>query len=318
MPGGWEEARGSVEVAGHRLACAVTRPRAEGRFPAVLFLPPLGARAWTRPLDPARDGVAALLAGLAGADLVTLRADPCGAGDSGGPAYAEASLEADLEGHRACLEAISALPFVDPQFVFVLGVSLGGALAPLVAADTGARGVVVVGAQSRRWSACLASTARRQLQLAGLAGDALDRESDRAARLYDLLLRAGASPDDLARDHPDLATCRAAEDLSGEHLHGRALHYFRALDRVEPEVAWRRVRAPVLAVRGEHDFIVEEDDPARIAAFCGERGAAMVLPGVDHDLRRQPDRATALARRGRGPVDASAAAALIAWLLARA
>ena len=317
MPRGWYEARGSIEVGAHKLACAVTRPREEGRFPAVLLLPPLGAQPRTGPLDPTRDGLAALLASFADAGFVTLRADPCGAGESGGPPYAEASFEADLEGHRACLEAVAELPFVNPQHVFVLGVSLGGALAPLVAAEAEVRGVIVFGAPSRRWSACLADTARRQLALSGLEGEALDREADRAAQLYDLVLRAGASPEAIAREHPDLAACRAAADLSSTHLHGRALHYFRALDRVDPEAAWRAVSAPVLAVHGEHDFIVADDDHTRIAAFCGERGTALELPAVDHHLRRRPDRRTAFAERGGGEIDTSASAAMIAWCLAR-
>ncbi|MFT3771275.1 MAG: alpha/beta hydrolase [Minicystis sp.] len=321
MSGGWDEARGRIEVGDHALACAVTRPRRGGLHPAVLLLPPLGPRARTGPLAaaPPHDGIAALLRDLADAGFVTLRADPCGAGESGGPAYAEASLEADLEGHRAALEAIASLPFVEPARVFVLGLSLGGVLAPLVVAGAEVRGIAVYGTPSRRWSECLADTARRQLTLAGLADDARDREAARAARLYDLVLRAGTSPATIARDHPDLAACRAAADLGPHHLHGRALHYFRALDCVDPEAAWGRVTAPVLALRGEHDFILADDDPARIAAFVtasGGRARALTLPGLDHDLLRQPDLAASFAQRGRGAPDPSAARALIAWMRA--
>jgi hypothetical protein len=321
MSGGWDEERGVIEVGAFALACAVTRPRVDGAHAAVLLLPPLGPRARTGPLAqaPPNDGVAALLRSFADAGLVTLRTDPWGVGDSRGPSYAEASLEVDLDGHRTALEALASLPFVDPARVFVLGLSLGGVLAPLVAAGADVRGLLVYGTPSRRWSACLAETARRQLSLAGLAGDALDREAEQAVRLYDLVLRAGASLDTIARDHPDLAGSQAIADLSPGHLHGRALHYFRALERVDPEAAWGSVRAPVLAMRGEHDFIVPAGDPERIAAYVGAGGGrarALTLPGLDHDLLRQPDLATSFAHRGRGAPDPVAALEMIAWMRA--
>lgn len=319
----WDEERGWIEVRDHRLRCALTRPRAEGAHPAVLLLPALGARVRTGPLAASAlgDGLAFLLRGWADAGFVTLRVDPAGVGESGGPAYDEASLDDDVEGHRASLAWLAALPFVAGERVFVLGHSLGGALAPLLA-GAGAPapcGILVYGAPSRRWSVGLAEGARRQLTLAGVPDDVRQREAAHAARLYDLVLREGKSPEHLRRDHPELGGCRAAFDLSERHLHGRALDYFRALDSVDPEPAWRRVGAPVLALHGEHDWVVGDDDHTRIAAWVeasGGRAAARTLPGLDHDWLRQESLAASFAGRGRGSLDPGAAAVTLSWMRA--
>jgi pimeloyl-ACP methyl ester carboxylesterase len=321
VAGRWDEERGSIAVGDRRLACALTRVSGDEPHPAVLLLPPLGARSRTAPLydAPPSDGLAFLLRGAAEAGFVTVRVDPSGVGDSDGPPYADASLALELEGYRASLAWLAALPFVDPRGVFVLGHSLGGVLAPLVAeTTTEVAGFVVYGAPSRRWVDTLAAGAFRQLVLAGLVDEALDREARCAAQLYELLLREGAGPEDVVREHPALASCRAAADVSGARLHGRSLTYFRALDQVDPEAAWRRVRAPVLALHGEHDWIVADDDHLRIAAWSqstGRAAVALTLPGLDHDLLSYPSREASFINRGRGRVDRCASRAILSWMV---
>jgi pimeloyl-ACP methyl ester carboxylesterase len=319
MAGRWDEERGTVVVGDRRLAYALTRPRGGGPHPAVLLLPPLGTRSRTGPLHggPQNDGLAILLRGAAEDGFVTLRVDPSGVGASDGPSYADTSLAAELEGYRASLVWFSALPFVDRPCVFVLGHSLGGVLAPLVAEEVEVSGLVVYGAPSRRWSDTLAASARRQLALAGLAGEALEREASCAARLYELLLRSGVSPEHVVREHPELASCRAASDVSGHRLHGRSIAYFCALDSVEPAATWRRVCAPVLAVHGEHDWIVADDDHVRIAEWSrssGRPATALTLAGLDHDLLSYPSREASFANRGRGHVDPGATRPIVSWM----
>jgi pimeloyl-ACP methyl ester carboxylesterase len=259
--------------------------------------------------------MAFLLRAATEAGFVTLRVDPSGVGTSDGPPYADASLALELEGYGASLAWLSTLPFVHRRSVFLLGHSLGGVLAPLVAEGAGVAALIVYGTPSRRWADTLARGARRQLALAGLSGEALDREAGSAAQLYLLLLRSDVSPEDLARDHPSLASCLAAADVSGNRLHGRSLAYFRALDRVDPEDAWRRAGAPVLAVHGEHDWIVDEDDHTRIASFAQHEWAtALTLPGLDHDMLSYPSREASFKNRGRGTVDPSAPQPILAWM----
>ncbi len=322
MPVAWDEERTFIAASAHRLRGALALPRARRSHPAVLLLPSLGGHSRTAPLREARanDGVASLLRAWAEAGLAVLRVDPCGVGESGGPAYAETSLDLEVSGYRACLAWLASHPFVDPAALFLLGHSLGGALAPLVASAARLAGVLVYGAPSRRWSRCLADTARRQLALGGAPEEIGAREGRLAARLFELIMSERQSPAAAFGAHPALALCRAAADLSDDRLHGRALDYFRALDDVDPEVAWRHVGAPVLAVHGEHDWIVADDDHLRIAGWAagGEHGGTpLTLPELDHDLLRHESRAASFANRGRGAPGPGAAAETLAWMRAR-
>ena len=306
-----------MALGGHRLRTAVTRPCAEGRHAAVMVLPGLGAGAVAKPLAeaPAADALSALVRGWADAALVTLRVDPAGVGESGGPAYADAELAHEIDGYRAALDALAGLAFVDSARLFLFGLSLGGVLAPQVAPGRGLGGIAVYGTTSRRWADCLADSARRQL---GLSGDELEREALAAARLYALLLREGLSPAAIAADHPEVAGCLAARDLAGDRLHGRALRYFRALDAIDPEAAWRRAGTGALTLHGEHDWIVAADDHTRIAAWvaaAGRRAEARTLPGLDHDLRRHESLAASFASRERGAADGAPLAATLSWMI---
>jgi pimeloyl-ACP methyl ester carboxylesterase len=316
---GFSEERDWLPVRGDRLRAARTRPPGAGRHPALLFLPGLGARSLTGPLDaaPPNDGVASLLRAFADAGFVTLRVDPSGVGESGGPAFVDADLSAELDGHRAAFEALRGSPFVDPERVFLFGHSLGGVLAPLLAQGCGPCGVIVYGTTSRAWSECLADTARRQLAFSTIADAEVTIESERAARLYRELLRAGSSFARVTTDHPDLARCVAAADVRGEHLHGRSLVYFRELERIDLERAWRAVAAPVLALHGEHDWVVSADDPRRIAGFRAATGSptcVRAVPGLDHDFQRHPSCLASYRNRGRGAADAAAAAIAVDWM----
>src|SRR5262249_49078882 len=150
---------------------------------AVMLLPPLGPRPRTGALldAPLNDGVAHLLRAWARAGFVVMRVDPAGVGDSEGPSYADAELDAEIDGYRAGLAALASLPFVRREHVFLFGHSLGGVLAPLVSEGAALRGIVVHGTTSRRWSECLAETARRQLALAGCSEAEVEHEAALAA-----------------------------------------------------------------------------------------------------------------------------------------
>ncbi|HVJ29643.1 MAG TPA: alpha/beta fold hydrolase, partial [Gammaproteobacteria bacterium] len=130
---------------GVRLRTIVSTPtRATGRAPAVLLLQGGGCSSIDVP-QAGSTGPSALIHAIAAQGFVTMRVDKPGAGDSEGPPCAEIGYREELAGYRAALRALEANPAVDPDRVFLLGLSLGGFFAPIIAQDAEIAGISVYG-----------------------------------------------------------------------------------------------------------------------------------------------------------------------------
>ena len=135
---------------GVRLRTIVSAPtNANGRAPAVLLLQGGGCGSIDVP-QAGSTGPNALIHAIAAQGFVTMRVDKPGAGDSEGPPCAEIGFREELAGYRAALRALKANPAVDPDRVFLLGLSLGGFFAPIIAQDAKIEGCLLYTSPSPR------------------------------------------------------------------------------------------------------------------------------------------------------------------------
>lgn len=128
--------------------------------------------------------------------------------------------------------------------------------------------VIVYGTSARRWSECLAASRDRQRALRGLP------------------------PADGPPGWPP----------------ERSPRFHQELDAIDLRAAWAAVRAPVLVVAGEHDWVVGDEDPRALG------GEVRVLDGLDHAFTRHATREASLAALGRGEPDPRVAAVCAEWL----
>lgn len=298
---------------GARLRTIVTRPRAPGPHPAVLFLQGIGRESLDLAAAPSAP-VARLLHGWAAAGFVTMRLEKRGVGDSDGE---EADFDAEVADDRAALRALAADPAVDGRAVFLFGHSVGGMIAPLLAAEgsEGAcphstysnsekarssrgeprgggppvRGILVFGTSSARWLDCLAAGTRRQLALRGAGEEEIQRALDR-------------------------------ERSEGHGV--RTPEYHAQLQARDLGAAWDRTGCDVLVIVGEHDWVVGEDEQRAICERIEQRrpGAAerLDLDGTDHWMTRHASLEDSLANGGRGAFDERLVTATVAWMRQRA
>lgn len=127
-----------------RTILSIPEGSAGSRYPAVLLIPGGGCGSIDTPFS-VDVGQPALIHAIGSQRFVTMRVDKSGVGDSEGPACDSIGFQEELAGYRAALNALRSNPSVDPQQVYLLGISLGGVFAPLLAQDTKVAGIVVWG-----------------------------------------------------------------------------------------------------------------------------------------------------------------------------
>jgi len=266
----------AIDAGGSLRRTVVTMPRADGRHPAVLYLTGIGC--FSQEDASLQSTESRLLYGLSRAGFVTMRVEKTGMGDSQGPACASdaGDLEREVAGYAAGLKALREHANVDPERVFILGLSIGGLEAPLLARQGNVRGVVVVNTLARPFLEYLLETIRRQDKLHRMPYDELDRHM----RLVERCNHEGLveKRDDVVRASPECA----------EHLSYPApLSFMRQWAAIDPAVEWKKVAAPVLIVYGGKDYIATGDTDAPllrdiVESFHPGNATLVLMPTMDH------------------------------------
>lgn len=307
---GAEVELGEVTVDGARLRTFLTMPSGAARA-AALLLPGLGHASCELPANPA-DPQRALIEGLTSLGLATLRIERSGTGDSDGPPFAETDLFADVRAYRAGLDALLA----DRRFdrVLVFGQSVGGMIAPLLAAEgSGVGGVVVFGTTARPWVDAIVRGTRTQRRLGGAAeGPELEAEIAAWEELHVRACRGGRTPAEIFAEAPHLARLEGPS-CTGRALFGRDVAFFQQLERLDLPALWRTVEVPVLSLAGEYDWVCAPEDGREVAAHA-PRGAFVALPAVGHDMLRHASLERSFAAPREGEWDGSVLEALGGWL----
>ncbi len=230
--------------------------------------------------------LAGLVHGWAREQIESIRFDKRGVGDSeGGPCEATDFIT-ELADARAALGLARSAAKTAGIPLLVFGHSVGGIIASSIAGTApDIAGVITYGTPVERWIACLVDSTRRQLELNGAPAEEIERRTQGVRELA----------------------------KTGE-LNGRSAAYHAQLDQVDLEAAWKAVTAPVLVLRGEHDWVVRADDQARIAQLA--RGKTMVvdLPSLDHLFGSHADRAASLRDYGIGAFDPSIVSVTRRWI----
>jgi pimeloyl-ACP methyl ester carboxylesterase len=308
-----------VTERGHRLRSITTRPAAaHGPLPAIFFVSWLSCDSVEAPL-PTRDGM--LLTNRVIAErsgMVFMRVERPGLGDSEGPDCGDATLGDDLAGFREGMRRLRATPGVDPKRIFLVGASIGGGFAPVLAQDGPVRGVVAIGGFTKTWYEHMLEIERRRLVLEGKSPSEVNAAMRGLALFYGEYLNLGRTPREVASAHPDLAPLWSDEPT---RQYGRPAAYYQAVQRLNVEAAWSALEAPALLVWGEYDWIMSKDDQERAVTIVNARhpGAAslMIVPRTGHGMNVFPSLDASFHGSG-GTFDDAPARAIADWLRSHA
>ena len=241
---------------GHRLRLIATHPDRPGRFPVILVVGWLSCDSVEAP-PGTKDGSLRLLQAVAQIPgFATVRLDKPGVGDSEGDC-ARTDFVAELAAYREAFRHLKDYGFVDTTRVFLLGISNGGGFAPLVAGDMPVKGYVVDGGWIKTWFEHMLEIERRRLELSGHAPAEINRLMTSVERLYSAYLLDRLTPHEIfVRDPPLRQFWEGPDDLQ----YGRPKSYYQQLQDLNLMAAWSLVRAPVLALHGEYDWIMSRGD----------------------------------------------------------
>jgi pimeloyl-ACP methyl ester carboxylesterase len=284
---------GSVPSRAGRLRTIVTRPRKEGKHPALFLIQGIGVFSIDNP-SGALGGYKAIIDDFTRRGFVTLRVDKPGCGDSeGGPAR-DVDFDTELDGYRQALKMLKGRSDVDASKIFIFGHSMGGVMAPLLSAENPVHGIIAFGTISRTWTEYMLENLRRQLELGGAAPAEIDRVLRAEAALLTYLYSEKLSPKMIAERYPHLRE-RLAQTVTEEtYFFDRSLRFFGQLADKNLAEAWQAFDGHALAIWGKGDYVSNEDDHALIARIVNRyhpgHGTFRALEGIDHGLNRSTSR----------------------------
>jgi pimeloyl-ACP methyl ester carboxylesterase len=300
---------------GHRQRTIVTRPAgARGKLPSLILVPWLSCSS-VEVLNRPQGGMSRLLAGIVrDSGFLVMRVEKPGVGDSEGPPCSATDLTTEMAGERAALAQLRAHPSFDPDRLFVLGMSLGGGRASLVAERDNVRGYVSIVGLVKTWFEHMMEVERRRLTLSGKPAAEINAAMRGYAELYVEYLVHGKTPGDVIRDRPALAALWYDEPA---HQYGRPAAFYTQVQALDLEAAWQRVNVPTLVVAGEYDWIMSQDDYDRIVELVNRNrpGAATLVrwPRASHELEQFASRKAAFDDDG-GTFDDALPRLVVSWL----
>lgn len=301
---------GMVKSGEAQLRTLISRPKKAGKLPAVLFIQGVGCYSIDMPLDTTAPPTQ-LMNYLTRQGFVTMRVDKQGMGDSRGVPCSELDFDTEGDGYRSALQHLRALKYVDADRVFIIGHSMGGVFAPLLARDVQVRGIIAYGTMGEKFMDYFANSRRTIAE----ANEMSPAEAEEYVRLncdcFRPYFENGTSFDEIVAANP---SCRGTlNDL------GRATNFWKQLYRLDIPALWTAYPGKVLAAWGKADYISVRSEHEHIASLVNRahpgNGTFLELAGCDHGMHTVAS--MQLAARGQaGDYNPAVSEAIGKWLKA--
>ena len=259
---------GAVPFRGGQLRDILVTPQSAPKDGAVVYLIQgyyCGSMEGPNAAHPYRS----LAQGLADRGIATYRVEKPGMGDSmGGPACQDTDFDTELAAFREGLKTLIEKHGVAPGRIVILGHSMGGVQAPLLAAEAeGLRGVAIYGAVMRNWHDYMQDLFRLQSFFSVGADPAEGEQLAEAMRpILDRIFMTDDPLSDIAAQEEggDELLKQALWWDGGDQILGRSVAYWRGVGQQRLAAAWRDADVPVLAVYGEVDYAAIDDRDHRL------------------------------------------------------
>jgi len=237
----------SVLSGSNQLRTIITKPKGEGKYPAILIIGGVGCYSIDNPMITEIRSIKMWADSFAKNGFVTMRVEKTGMGDSKGIPCNECDFKTETQNFSNGLKQLKSLPYVNKEKVFIAGFSIGGVIAPLIAQQEPVNGIIVYGTVGRNWLEYEMENTFRQQMLDRRPADSVDiYMRAEYTRLYELFVEK-KMPEQIIKEHPETA----------DHLlqYPMKTEYFQQVADVNIRELWMNTKTKVLAMHGASDFV---------------------------------------------------------------
>ncbi len=284
------------ESASGKQRIIMSKPLKSGKRPLVVFIGGIGCYSLDSPHDSMRSEIR-LLNQLTRAGYICARLEKPGTGDNAGYSTPcnQISFAMETESYLASVRALKLRPDIDSNSVFILGHSMGGLFAPLVAEKTNIKGIIAYGTIGSNFIDYLAKTRRtiaEAFAMNPVETDNLIKDFCTCSFYYfDLNLSSAEAAE-------KKNVCK--EYLSVFDLRSRA--YNSELYAFNIPSVWKNFGGKALLVYGESDYIASKEDHqilVKTINFYHPGNAEYAgIPDTDHGMNLAKDFAEAAQNPG--------------------
>ena len=285
----------AVPVDDIKLHASVTKPKAPGRYPAVLVISGLGCY----PLNPpaSDDPFNQFRYGLSRRGFVTMWVEKNGEGSSLGPACDSPQSDLQFAASRsvAGLKALAAYDFVDSRNIFIFAHSIGPFEGVLVVERFPVRGFIASETIGKSWFEYQLENTRHQMLLLGRPYDVVEKAVRTAARCQYHFFIEKKTPEQIVKDEPE---CKYAVQTFGV-----SAAYLQQIADLDLAAEWKKIDVPALVTWGTSDALTSADENRylmdMINSFHPGRATYLEFSRMGHGLNLWPSQRAFLESLGK-------------------
>ncbi len=289
-----------VAFRGGYLRSYIHKPKGDGQFPVVYYIQGYPCQTVEMPNN---DAIRQAVDGWVEQGYVVYRVEKPGLGESiNTPPCETIDFNTEIDAFEAGLRAIETYKFVNKDQIFLFGHSLGGLVAPVLAARNKVCGVMVYGTLAVSWYEYLLDLHRYQSEFFGEDYVEIDKNVRQMNPfLYDWLVARTPLPKmkenkayDFVFSNPNNS---AGYDSNNDMVIGRSFDFFPSVNAISYYEAWRNTEEPVLAIYGEHDIQALGPQGAETIArivnhYRPGNATFLLMQDTEHLFLNVPDMAT--------------------------
>ncbi|MGB8129314.1 MAG: alpha/beta hydrolase [Candidatus Angelobacter sp.] len=296
-----------------KLHASLTKPRAPGRYPAVLVISGLGC--YPLPSPNHDEPFNHFRYGLSQRGFVTMWVEKNGEGSSQGPACDSAQSDLPFAASRsiAGLKALATYDFVDRDNIFIFAHSIGPLEGVLVAGKFPVRAFIASETIGKSWFEYQLENTRRQLLLVGRPYDVVEKAARTVARCQYHFLIEKQTPEQVVKHDPE---CK-----DSVRTFGVSASYLQQIADLDLAAEWKKIDVPVLVTWGTSDALTSAEESHyltdMINSFHPHRATYEELKNMGHGLDLWPSQKAFLESLGKkqdAPFDTEFLQRVADWL----